>query len=194
MVGPTSPSVFSKAWISLDALCPFGNISVKSRDHPWAGKGHSSLCSSTTCPEEPKSGRWPGDTVLPRATAVPGSQVSPTVHDTLLRALGIYYNECALVTQYLCDDLFLCLSHNFFFFFYVWKLLMRQNTVFFCLFLELPWHLLEYQNEQNHLAEKNRFRHTLAMPLAWLLYYITSHNYASSGKRHKSTVCGKLHN
>lgn len=81
-----------------------------------------------------------------------------------------------------------------FFFFYVWKLLMRQNTVFFCLFLELPWHLLEYQNEQNHLAEKNRFRHTLAMPLAWLLYYITSHNYASSGKRHKSTVCGKLHN
>lgn len=117
MVGPTSPSVFSKAWISLDALCPFGNISVKSRDHPWAGKGHSSLCSSTTCPEEPKSGRWPGDTVLPRATAVPGSQVSPTVHDTLLRALGIYYNECALVTQYLCDDLFLCLSHNFFFFF-----------------------------------------------------------------------------
>lgn len=198
MVGPTSPSVFSKAWITLDALCPFGNISIESRDHPWAGKGHSSLCSSTMCPEEPKNRRWPGDTILPRATAVLGSQVSPTVHDTLLRALGIYYNGCALVTQYLCDDLFLCLSHIFLLFFILFFFKSEScwwsKTLFICLFLELPWHLLEYQNEQNHLAEKNRFRHTLAMPLAWLLYYITSHNYASSGKRHKFTVCGKLEN
>lgn len=74
--------------------------------------------------------------------------------------------------------------------FFHWKLQMKQNTSFF----EIALASLGKSRWVSHLAEKNRFRQSLAMPLACLFYYITSHNCASSGKRHKSAVCGKLDN
>lgn len=154
---------------SLDVLCPFENVSAEfQRDHMWFGKGHSSVLLPAWGNQKEGAGhktqfsqelqlcqaRRQGSAKSYSCARLPGPTNTdwPVTEGSGNSLQWMYFHKLSIavtIFPYVWTTTF-C---------FLWKLMMKQTLGFF-------WGIalasLGISKWLNHLAEKNRLRHSLA--------------------------------